>query len=106
MDPVDHSHSTARPGKPTLSIRARLVILALLAVIPLMVDRVRLLEQTRVERIEDTATEMLDLARRGADAQREILTTAKAMLQVMARAYVGMLANGTSCNFYLADLTA
>jgi hypothetical protein len=52
------------------------VILALLAVVPLMLDRVRLLEQ---ERIDDGATEVLELARRGADGQREILITTKAM---------------------------
>jgi diguanylate cyclase (GGDEF)-like protein len=104
METVDHSHSTAQAGKPTLSIRARLVILALLTVVPLMLDRVRLVEQTRQERIEDAVTETLELARRGAEGQREIITTAKAMLQVMARAYVGMLAIGTTCNFYLADL--
>ena len=77
MDMVDRSHSTAPSRKPTLSIRARLVILALLAVVPLMFDRVRLLEQTRLERIEDAATDALELARRGADGQREIITTTK-----------------------------
>ena len=106
MDTADRSHSTARTRKPTLSIRARLVILALLAVVPLMLDRVRLLEQTRLERIEDAAAEALALARRGADGQREIITMTKALLQVMARAYVGMLATGTTCNFYLSDLAA
>ena len=106
MDTVDRSHSTAPSRKPTLSIRARLVILALLAVVPLMFDRVRLLEQTRLERIDDAATEALELARRGAEGQREIITTTKAMLQVMARAYVGMIATGTTCNFYLSDLAA
>ena len=104
MDTVKRSHSTAASRKPTLSIRARLVILALLAVVPLMFDRVRLLEQTREERIDDAAAEALDLARRGVQGQREIVTAAKSMLQVMARAYVGMLATGTTCNFYLADL--
>ena len=98
--------STAQNRKPTLSIRARLVILALLAVVPLMLDRVRLLEQTRLERIDDAAQEALELARRGVDGQREIITAAKSMLQVMARAYVGMLATGTTCNFYLSDLAA
>ena len=106
MDTVDRPHSTAPSRKPTLSIRARLVILALLAVVPLMLDRVRLLEQTRQERIEDASTEAVELARRGADGQREIIITAKAMLQVMARAYVGMIATGTTCNFYLNDLVA
>lgn len=106
MDTAERSHSTAQIRKPTLSIRARLVILALLAVVPLMFDRVRLLEQSRAERIEDAATDVVELARRGADGQREILITTKAMLQVMARAYVGMIATGTTCNFYLSDLVA
>ena len=106
MNTADHSLSTAPKDKPTLSIRARLVILALLAVVPLMLDRVRLLEQTRLERIDEAATEVLELARRGAEGQREIITTAKAMLQVMARAYVSMIATGTTCNFYLSDLAA
>jgi diguanylate cyclase (GGDEF)-like protein len=106
MDTVDRSHSTAPRRKPTISIRARLVILALLAVVPLMLDRVRLLEQTRLERIDEAATEALDLARRGVDGQREIITTTKAMLQVMGRAYIGMIATGTTCNFYLSDLAA
>ena len=97
--------SLRRTG-PTLSIRARLVILALLAVVPLMLDRVRVLEATRTERIEDAAAEALELARRGVDCQREIIATARAMLQVMARAYVGALASGTTCNFYLTDLSA
>ena len=60
MDTADRSHSSAQNRKPTLSIRARLVILALLAVVPLMVDRVRLLEQTRRERIDDATTETLE----------------------------------------------
>ena len=39
MDTVDRSHSTVPSRKPTLSIRARLVIMALLAVVPLMFGR-------------------------------------------------------------------
>jgi len=36
----------------------RLVVLALLVVVPLMVDRVRLLEASRAERINDAAAEV------------------------------------------------
>ena len=86
--PVNVPIARRSARKPILSIRARLVILALLAVVPLMLDRVRLLEASRAERIDDAATEVLELARRGADGQREIITTVRAMLQVMARAYV------------------
>jgi diguanylate cyclase (GGDEF)-like protein len=71
-----------------------------------MLDRVRLMEASRAERIEHAATEVLDLAKRGADRQREIMTTVRAMLQVMARAYVTMRARGDTCNFYLTDLAA
>jgi diguanylate cyclase (GGDEF)-like protein len=98
------SNITAPRVKPTLSIRARLVILALLAVVPLMLDRVRLLEASRTERIEAAGAEVLDLARRGADRQRDILATARGMLLVVARAYVTALARGETCNMYLSDL--
>ena len=104
MSVLSRFSSTAAPRRPILSIRARLVILALLAVVPLMLDRVRLMEASRAERIEHAATEVLNLAKRGADSQREIMTTVRAMLQVMARAYVTMLARGETCNFYLTDL--
>jgi diguanylate cyclase (GGDEF)-like protein len=93
-----------KAGPPFLSIRGRLVVLALLIVVPLMVDRVRLLEASRSERIASTATEVLDLTRRGAEGQREIITTVRAMLQVTARAYVAVLARGDNCNLYIRDL--
>jgi diguanylate cyclase (GGDEF)-like protein len=93
-----------KPGPPFLSIRGRLVVLALLIAVPLMVDRVRLLEASRSERIASTATEVLDLTRRGAEGQREIITTVRAMLQVTARAYVATLSRGDNCNVYVRDL--
>src|SRR5882724_5474969 len=93
-----------RPGPPLLSIRGRLVVLALLIAVPLMVDRVRLLEASRSERIASTATEVLELTRRGAEGQREIITTVRAMLQVTARAYVAVMARGDTCNLYIRDL--
>jgi len=40
----------------------------------LMVDRVRLLEASRTERIALTASEVLDLTRHSAEGQREIIT--------------------------------
>jgi hypothetical protein len=43
---------SGRRRKPILSIRGRLIVFALLAVVPLMLDRVRLLEASRTERIE------------------------------------------------------
>ncbi len=97
------SKSATPRAKPILSIRARLVVLALLVVVPLMLDRVRLLESSRTQRIEVAGQEALDLAKRGAEAQREIMTMVRGMLQVMARAYVTMMARGETCNMYLSD---
>jgi diguanylate cyclase (GGDEF)-like protein len=93
-----------KPGTRFLGIRGRLVVLALLIVVPLMIERVRLLEASRDERIALTASEVLDLTRRGAEGQREIITTVRAMLQVTARGYVAMLARSEACNFYIRDL--
>jgi diguanylate cyclase (GGDEF)-like protein len=97
--------NTASSGRPILSIRARLVVLALLIVVPLTLDRVRLLEGSRSERIESAVHDLLGLARRGIDGQREIVTSARALLQVVARAYLSTLASGKFCSVYLADLT-
>jgi hypothetical protein len=69
-----------------------------------MLDRVRALEASRAEQIDHAATEVLDLTRRSAEAQREVMTSVRAMLQVMARAYVAMLARGDTCNLYMHDL--
>jgi diguanylate cyclase (GGDEF)-like protein len=99
-----HRGRPKKPGTQFLSIRGRLVLLALLIVVPLMVDRVRLVEASRTERIALTASEVLDLTRRGAEGQREIITTVRAMLQVTARAYVAMLARDEACNLYIRDL--
>src|SRR5258705_13328324 len=91
-------------GTPFLSIRGRLVVLALLIVVPLMVDRVRLLKASRSERIASTASEVLQLTRHGAEGQREIITTVRAMLQVTARAYVAVMARGDTCNLNIRDV--
>src|SRR5215813_4206091 len=106
MTPFSEARNTARRVTQHVSIRTRLVVLALLAVVPLMLDRVRLLEASRAERIDDAAAEVLDLTKRGANGQREIVTAARAQLKVMARAYVTMLARGETCNLYMKDLVA
>jgi len=96
----------SRRGKPILSIRARLMVLALLAIAPLMFERVRGLEGARATRTEHAHADVIDLARRGAEAQREIIYSARALLQVVARVYAKMPREATDCNKYLADLTA
>src|SRR5690348_15483710 len=90
---------------PRLSIRARLMLLALLAVVPLTLDRVRLLEQSRTERTEMAANEALELAKRGAAAQIEMINSTRAVLEVVARGYIALARNGQSCSEFLAGFT-
>jgi diguanylate cyclase (GGDEF)-like protein len=96
--------SRPEPRRPKLSIRARLVILALLAVGPLMFDRVRLLENSRSERVELASSELLDFAQHAVQAQREMTASIRAVLQVLARDYVAASASLDTCNRSLFDL--
>jgi hypothetical protein len=87
-------------SKPKISIRTRIMILALMLIVPLMVDRVRLLESTRTERIGRALGEVADLAQRGTDAQSEIINSTRALLQVAGRAYLTL--DGANCTAFLA----
>jgi diguanylate cyclase (GGDEF)-like protein len=97
----------SRPGpKPALSIRARLMVLALLAIAPLLVDRIRLLEAERSERLAVAAQEALEIARRNITSQQEGLAAARAMLNVASRSYLAMGARADGCDALLAALIA
>ena len=104
------NHTKARKpsswrSKPILSIRARLLVLALLAIAPLVFDRVHGLELARGHRIDRARTEVIDLARRGTESQREIIYSVRALLQIVARAYAKVPAEAANCNQYLTALT-
>lgn len=90
--------------KRTLSVRSRLVILALVAVAPLIVDRVRLLEADRAERIGAASQAALDLARQGAERQGEVVAEARALLRVVARTGVTRMNAPEECGRFLADV--
>lgn len=95
----------SRLSKPKASIRTRILILALLLTMPLMVDRMWLLESTRTERISHAIAEVADLARRGTEAQSEIINATRALLQVVARA-VALDGGGLRCSAFLAGFAA
>ena len=77
------------------------MLLALLAVVPLTLDRVRLLEASRTERLEMASNEAVDLAKRGADAQLEVINSTRAVLQVVGRAYITLSQDGQDCGKFL-----
>ena len=99
------SKKPAVPSKPMFSIRARLIVLALLAIAPLMIERVHGLEKARVERTERANSDVIELARRGAESQREIIYSVRSLLQIVSRVYAKVPLDSPSCNQYLADLT-
>jgi diguanylate cyclase (GGDEF)-like protein len=107
MMPGDQAKTTKPPmRKRILSIRARLIVLALVAMAPLMFERVRALEAARAERTDRANAEVIDLARRGADAQQEIIYSVRALLQIVARIYDRIPSEQKDCDQYLTDLAS
>jgi diguanylate cyclase (GGDEF)-like protein len=102
--------SIASFGRNTLKlkalwgIRARLVLLALILVVPLMIDRVRLLEDSRAQQAASAANELSELAQHTADAQREIISTVQAVLQSSAYIYSAASQQGRGCAIMRASL--
>src|SRR5262249_32028606 len=94
-----------RRAKPILSIRARLIVLALLAITPPIFDRIHGLQVTRGHRIDRARAEVVDLARHGTQAQREIISSVRALLQIVGRVYAKMPTDQASCSQYLTALT-
>ena len=105
-DVQEKSPKTSRRNKPILSIRARLIVVALLAIAPLMLERMRGLERARAEHVELARAQVIDLAHGGAEAQREIVYSMRALLQVVARLYARMLLDQADCKETLADVTS
>src|SRR5260370_16847432 len=67
--------------KQLLGIRARLALLALILVAPLMLERARSLEDTRAKQIALANREFLNLAQHSADAQREVISSVETILK-------------------------
>ena len=89
--------------KKLLGIRARLALLALILVAPLMLERVRSLEDNRAKQVALASQEFSKLAQHSADAQREMISSVETVLKSTAyiRASVGV---GRSCDILRASL--
>jgi diguanylate cyclase (GGDEF)-like protein len=91
-------------ARPALSIRIRVLVLVALAIAPLLLDRIRLLQTERADRVAAAGQEAISLARRGIEAQQEIVLAARSVLQVVARGYAADPANG--CHGLLSHISA
>ena len=89
--------------KQLLGIRARLALLALILVAPLMLDRARSLEGARSKQIAAASTEFSNLAQHSADTQREVVSSVETMLK--SAAYIHAASGiGRSCEILRASL--
>jgi diguanylate cyclase (GGDEF)-like protein len=90
--------------KKLLGIRARLALLAVILVAPLMLERVRWLEDTRSKQIAVASAELSNLAKHSAEAQREVISSVETLLKSAAyiRASVGGI--GRSCDMLRTSL--
>ena len=92
--------------KRLLGIRARLALLALILVAPLMLERARSLEDTRARQIAQASQEFSNLAQHSADAQREVISSVETILK--SAAYIRASAGGVgrSCDMLRPSLPA
>jgi diguanylate cyclase (GGDEF)-like protein len=90
--------------KQLLGIRARLMLLALILVAPLMLERARSLENARARQIAAASVELANLTQHSADTQREVISSVETMLKSAAyiRASAGGI--GRSCDIMRASL--
>ena len=90
--------------KKLLGIRARLALLALILVAPLMLERVRSLEDNRAKQVALASQEFSKLAQHSADAQREMISSVETVLK--STAYIRASAGGVgrSCDILRASL--
>src|SRR5262245_19692542 len=89
--------------KKLLGIRTRLAVLALVLVAPLMLERVRSLEETRSKQMAAASEEFANLTRHSTNIQREVISSVETMLKSAAyiRASGGI---ARSCEILRASL--
>ncbi|ETR77799.1 diguanylate cyclase [Afipia sp. P52-10] len=83
--------------KAIFDVRARLILVALILVVPLMLDRVRTLENSRASQIRAAETELARVANRGAQAQREMVQTVEGILKTAASVFIHASHDGHPC---------
>jgi diguanylate cyclase (GGDEF)-like protein len=85
-------------------IRARLALLALILVAPLMLERARSLEETRNKQIAQAYSEFTRLAQHSAESQREAIASVETVLKSAANIQAARSALEPSCSTLSASL--
>jgi diguanylate cyclase (GGDEF)-like protein len=90
--------------KQLLGIRARLALLALILVAPLMLERARSLEDARGKQIALVHSEFSSLAQHSADDQREVISSVESILKSAAHIHASVEGADHSCEIVRASL--
>jgi diguanylate cyclase (GGDEF)-like protein len=80
-----------------------LLLIAMIAIVPLIAERVRGLEVGRSDRLKMAGLQSLGLAQSGADAQEQILNSARAILEIAASDPSVRTAPSEACNRRLLE---
>lgn len=99
------SAATAFLARALTSVRARLIALALLIIVPLMFDRVSVLEHSRTQKIEQLRNEVSSLAQEGAERQSEVIANVGSFIEATTKFYAAMTRRGASCDDFLSNVT-
>lgn len=94
------------PPKRTLSIRMRLMILAVITILPIVAERVYNEHFDRAERIDAAYKQALGLARQAAAAQNDVIASTRAVLQVLAATRIDSFPLEDSCDRFLRSVAA
>ena len=90
--------------KELFSVRARLVVLALILVVPFMADRVRVLESSRASQARAISFQLLNSARQSAEAQRQMVSSIEALLKSVAYSASLGTSSGRGCPMIRSSL--
>jgi GGDEF domain-containing protein len=101
---VQRADSAIARTKRALSIRARLMILAIIAIVPLVLERIHNEQSDRADRVEVAYKQALGLAQRAAAAQNDVIVSARAFLTVLAGTHIVTATSEPSCGQLLKKL--
>lgn len=85
-------------------MRVRLMIMAVLVVLPVLAERIHNEQIDRNDRVESTYKQALSLARQGAATQNEILVSLRGILQSVASARSTFKFSNDACDQFLAKI--
>ncbi|MBN8920538.1 MAG: hypothetical protein J0H62_07600, partial [Rhizobiales bacterium] len=90
-------------ARRVFSVRVRIVLLAIIAMTPLVIERISSMETARRDRIAAAGWRAQEIARAAADRHSDVVAGARALLQALGHASERTAIPGQDCNHLLGD---